>query len=95
MRPLLWNPPIELSTKEEKSETDTQSQIICVLRQIRHYLTNFKQNWQQFSKTVLWLCPVAPAQLALTIILQAYTGFDDGNGSYRNGQTVATSFRLP
>jgi len=39
MRPLLWNPPIELSTKEEKSsETDTQSQIICVLRQIRHAL---------------------------------------------------------
>jgi len=79
MRPLLWNPPIELSTKEEKVAKRTQSQIICVFcRYVTHYLTqNFKQNWQQFSKTVPGLCPVAPAQLALTIILQAYGVSDD------------------
>jgi len=30
-----------------------------------------------FKDSTVGLCPVAPAQLALTIILQAYTGFDD------------------
>ena len=81
MRPFVWNPPIELSPKEEKvAKRIRKAKLFVFLRQIRHVL--FDAEFQTelatvFKDSTVGLCPVSPAQLALAIILQAYTGVSD------------------
>ncbi len=81
MRPPVWNPPIELSASEEKvAQRIRKAKLFLFLRQIRHEL--FDLNFQQelakvFKDSSVGLCPVPPAQIALAIILQAYTGVSD------------------
>ncbi|MEH2193680.1 MAG: IS1182 family transposase [Nostoc sp.] len=81
MRPLIWNPPISLSTKEEKVvKRIRKAKLFVFLRQIRHEL--FDSDFQTelatvFKDSSVGLCPIAPAQLALVVILQAYTGVSD------------------
>lgn len=81
MRPEIWNPPIELSAKEEKVvKRIRKAKLFVFLRQIRHEL--FDAEFQEELATVfkdsnVGLSPVPPAQLALAVILQAYTGVSD------------------
>ena len=81
MRPSFWNPPIELSLAEEKVvKRIRKAKLFVFLRQIRHEL--FDSDFQLelatiFKDSSVGLCPVPPAQLALFIILQAYTGVSD------------------
>jgi len=81
MRPPIWQPPIELSLKEETVvKRIRKARLFVFLRQIRHKL--FDSDFQLelatiFKDSSVGLCPVPPAQLALFIILQAYTGVSD------------------
>ena len=81
MRPPVWNPPIELSASEQKiAQRIRKAKLFLFLRQVRHEL--FDLEFQQklakvFKDSSVGLCPVAPAQIALAIILQAYTGVSD------------------
>lgn len=82
MRPPTWNPPIELSLTEQMvAKRITKAKLFLFLRQIRHLL--FDEQFQTelasnlFKDSTMGLCPVPPAQLALFIILQAYTGVSD------------------
>lgn len=81
MRPPNWNPPIELSASEQKvAQHIRKAKLFLFLREIRHEL--FDWEFQQelakvFKDSSVGLCPVPPAQIALAIILQAYTGVSD------------------
>lgn len=81
MRPPVWNPPIELSASEKKvAQRIRKAKLFLFLREIRHEL--FDDQFQQelakvFKDSSVGLCPVPPAQIALAIILQAYTGVSD------------------
>jgi hypothetical protein len=81
MRPLIWNPPIELSAKEEKvAKRIRKAKLFIFLRKIRHQL--FDDEFQMelatvFKDSSVGLSPIPPAQLALAIIVQAYTGVSD------------------
>jgi len=81
MRPPVWNPPIELSAKEQKVVSRIRkAKLFIFLRQERHQL--FDQHFQKelatlFKDSSMGKCPVPPAQLALATILQAYTGVSD------------------
>lgn len=81
MRPEIWNPPIELSTKEEKVvKRIRKAKLFTFLRLRRHEL--FDSEFQMelatvFKDSSVGLSPIPPAQLALAIILQAYTGVSD------------------
>jgi len=81
MRPPIWHPPIELSLKEETVvKRIRKAKLFVFLRQIRHEL--FDLDFQSelatiFKDSSVGFCPVPPAQLALFIILQAYTGVSD------------------
>ena len=81
MRPPIWQPPIELSPKEETVvKRIRKAKLFVFLRQIRHEL--FDSDFQLeltkiFKDSSVGLCPVPPAQLALFIILQAYTVVSD------------------
>jgi len=81
MRPLEWNPPIEISVTEAKIISKIRkAKLFIWLRQNRHKL--FDQEIQEelaqiYKDSTVGLCPVPPAQLALAIILQAYTGVSD------------------
>lgn len=85
MRPPTWNPPIDMSPTEEiVAKRIRKAKLFLFLRQIRHSL--FDQEFQQelasklFKDSTMGLCPVPPAQLALFMILQAYTGVSDDEG---------------
>lgn len=81
MQPEIWNPPIELSAQEEKvAKRIRKAKLFIFLRQIRHQL--FDDEFQIelatiFKDSSVGLSPIPPAQLALAIILQAYTGVSD------------------
>lgn len=81
MRPNIWNPPISLSAKEEKVvKRIRKAKLFVFLRPIRHEL--FDPDFQTelatvFKDSSVGLSPIPPAQLALTVILQAYTGVSD------------------
>jgi transposase len=81
MRPSSWNPPIELSCQEEKIvKLIRRAKLFTFLRSIRHLL--FDEGFQQelakmYAEADKGHPPVAPAQLALTVILQAYTKASD------------------
>lgn len=81
MRPPIWQPPIELSLKESTVvKRIRKAKLFVFLRQIRQEL--FDSDFQLelakiFKDSSVGLSPVPPAQLALFIILQAYTGVSD------------------
>src|SRR5919202_1465809 len=81
MRPLLWQPPLELSPAEQKIvKRVRRAKLFVFLRHHRHAL--FANTFQQELATLYKEAPqgqppVPPAQLALALILQAYTGVSD------------------
>jgi len=81
MRPVLWQPPVALS-KEEQSFVGRirRAKLFVFLRERRHDL--FSEAFQGelaalYAESPLGQPPIAPAQLALALILQAYTGVSD------------------
>ena len=81
MRPPYWNPSIELSETEQIIiKRIKRAKLFTFLRHNRHHL--FDQEFQDeltsiFKDSTVGHCPVPPAQLALALILQAYTGVSD------------------
>jgi hypothetical protein len=81
MQPSLWQPPIELSVKEESIiKRIKRAKLFIFLRHHRHELLDeaFQQELASlYRKAERGQPPVAPAMLALTLILEAYTGVSD------------------
>lgn len=81
MRPLLWQPPLDLSPAEQAIvKRVRRAKLFVFLRHHRHAL--FADAFQQELATLYKDAPqgqppVPPAQLALALILQAYTGVSD------------------
>jgi hypothetical protein len=81
MRPLLWQPPVELSAQEEQIvKRIRKAKLFLFLRKYRHQL--FDEAFQQelaslYRQAERGQPPVAPAMLALALILEAYTGVSD------------------
>ncbi len=81
MQPSLWQPPVELSMQEEQIvKRIRKAKLFVFLRYHRHELLD-----ETFQKELAYLYrkgkrgqpPVAPAMLALALILEAYTGVSD------------------
>lgn len=81
MRPHLWHPPVELSSTEAAIvKRIKRAKLFVFLRSIRHLL--FDEAFQAelatlYAPTAQGHPPIPPAQLALTTLLQAYTGASD------------------
>ena len=81
MQPRLWQPPVELSVKEEHVvKRIRKAKLFVFLRMYRHKI--FDEVFQQELATLYQNSkrgqpPIAPAQIALIIILQAYMGVSD------------------
>jgi hypothetical protein len=81
MRPGVWQPPVEPSPAEAAVlKRIRRAKLIVFLRQWRHVL--FDDAFQQelatlYSEAAKGQPPTPPAQLALTILLQAYFGVSD------------------
>lgn len=81
MHPSFWSPAVELSEQEEQIVTRIRrAKLFVFLRQHRHELLD-----EMFQQELAGLYraskrgqpPIAPAQLALATIVQAYTGASD------------------
>jgi transposase-like protein DUF772 len=81
MQPSLWHPPVELSKQEELiMKRMRKAKLFVFLRQHRHELLDeaFQQELASlYRKVERGPPPVAPAMLALALILEAYTGVSD------------------
>jgi hypothetical protein len=81
MQPPLWQPPIELSKQEEQIvKRIRKAKLFVFLRQHRHELLDeaFQQDLASLYRPAeRGQPPVAPAMLALALILEAYTGVSD------------------
>ncbi len=81
MQPSTWQPPIELSAQEEHIvKRIRKAKLFVFLRQHRHEL--FTEAFQQelarlYREAERGQPPIAPALLALALILQAYMGISD------------------
>jgi Transposase DDE domain/Transposase domain (DUF772) len=81
VRPVLWRPPVELAPAEQQIVNRVRrARLFVLLRQRRHEL--FSEQFQAelagvYVDSAKGQPPVAPAQLALALILQAYTGVSD------------------
>jgi Transposase DDE domain/Transposase domain (DUF772) len=81
MQPSPWQPPVELSAQEEQIvKKIRKAKLFVFLRQHRHEL--FDEAFQQelaslYRQAERGQPPVAPAMLALALILEAYTGVSD------------------
>ena len=81
MRPVSWRPPVELSPAEQQIvKRIRRAKLFVLLRQRRHEL--FSEEFQAelaelYADSPKGQPPVAPAQLALALIVQAYTGASD------------------
>lgn len=81
MRPVHWHPPTELNTQEQNIvKRIKRAKLFIFLRQCRHQI--FDDEFQEelnklYAESSKGQPPVPPAQLALTTILQAYTGASD------------------
>src|SRR3989441_8160729 len=81
MQPALWKPPVELSQQEEQIvKKIRKAKLFVFLRHHRHEL--FDEAFQEelaslYRKAERGHPPVAPALLALALILEAYTGVSD------------------
>lgn len=78
MQPSFWQPPVKLSEQEEQIvKRIRRAKLFVFLRHHRHELLD-----EEFQQELAGLYraskrgqpPIAPAQLALATILQAYTG---------------------
>ena len=81
MQPSPWQPPVELSAQEEQIvKKIRKAKLFVFLRQHRHELLDeaFQQELARlYRKAERGQPPVAPAMLALALILQAYMGVSD------------------
>src|SRR3989442_10401169 len=81
MHPIFWQPPVELSEQEEQIvKKIRKAKLFVFLRHHRHELLDeaFQQELANlYRKTERGRPPVAPAMLALALILEAYTGVSD------------------
>ena len=81
MQPSPWQPPVELSEQEEQIvKKIRKAKLFIFLRKHRHEL--FDEAFQQelaslYRQAERGQPPVAPAMLALALILEAYTGVSD------------------
>jgi hypothetical protein len=81
MQPLRWQPPVAFSIQEEQIvRRIRKAKLFVFLRQYRHIL--FDEPFQEelanlYRKQERGRPPVAPAMLALALILEAYTGVSD------------------
>jgi transposase len=81
MQPPLWKPPVELSKQEEQIvKKIRKAKLFVFLREQRHELFNeaFQQELANLYRPAeRGQPPIAPAMLALALILQAYMGVSD------------------
>ena len=81
MQPSFWSPPVELSEQEEQIvKRIRRAKLFVFLRHHRHELLNeaFQQELASLYQPIKrGQPPIAPAQLALATIVQAYTGASD------------------
>ncbi len=81
MQPLCWQPPVAFSIQEEQIvRRIRKAKLFVFLRQYRHSLFDepFQEELANLSqKQERGRPPVAPAMLALALILEAYTGVSD------------------
>ena len=81
MQPPLWKPPVELSKQEEQIvKRVRKAKLFVFLREHRHELFNeaFQQELANLYRPAeRGQPPIAPAMLALTLILQASMGISD------------------
>jgi hypothetical protein len=81
MQPPLWKPPVELSQHEEQIvKKIRKAKLFVFLREQRHELFNeaFQQELAKLYRPAeRGQPPIAPAMLALALILQAYMGISD------------------
>src|SRR5436309_1134182 len=81
MQPSPWQPPVELSVQEEQIvKKIRKAKLFVFLRQHRHELLDeaFQQELARlYCKAERGQPPVAPAMLALALILEAYSGVSD------------------
>ena len=81
MQPIPWKPPVELSEQEEQIvKKIRKAKLFVFLRQHRHELLDeaFQQELASlYRKAERGQPPVAPAMLALALILEAYSGVSD------------------
>src|SRR5216684_6575435 len=81
MQPPSWQPPIALSEQEEQIvKKIRKAKLFVFLRQHRHELLDetFQQELASlYRKAERGQPPVAPAMLALALILEAYSGVSD------------------
>jgi len=81
MQPSPWQPPVELSAQEEQIvKKIRKAKLFVFLRQHRHELLDeaFQRELARlYRKAERGQPPVAPAMLALALILQAYMGVSD------------------
>ena len=81
MRPQYWHPPIELSPPEQAIvKRIKRAKLFTFLQQIRHELfdTDLQNELNQiYSDSAVGQPPIPPAQVALAMIVQAYTGASD------------------
>ncbi len=81
MKPSLWQPPVALSVQEAHiMKRIRKAKLFVFLRQHRHEVLDeaFQQELANlYRKTERGRPPVAPAMLALALILEAYTGVSD------------------
>src|SRR5213593_1983564 len=81
MQPILWQPPVELSEQEEQIvKRIRKAKLFVFLRKQRHELLDegFQHELADlYRASQRGQPPIAPAQLALALILEAYTGVSD------------------
>src|SRR6266498_5765625 len=81
MQPEMWKPPVELSQQEEQIvKKIRKAKLFVFLREHRHELFNeaFQQELANLYRPAeRGQPPIAPAMLALALILQAYMGISD------------------
>jgi hypothetical protein len=81
MQPQLWQPPIELSAEEEQvAKRVRKAKLFVFMRKYRHQI--FDEAFQQELATLYQDSkrgqpPIAPAQIALATIFQAYMRVSD------------------
>src|SRR5258707_9443296 len=81
MQPAMWKPPVALSPQEEQIvKKIRRAKLFVFLRYHRHELLDeaFQQELAAlYQPSTRGQPPIAPAQVVLAIILQAYTGVSD------------------
>jgi transposase len=81
MQPSYWHPPVELSEQEEQIvKKIRKAKLFVFLRKHRHELLDeaFQQELANLYRSAeRGQRPIAPAMLALALILQAYMGISD------------------